>query len=63
MTMTTHKKKKVFVKGAIQSSFIANAISKHQSKTNIGAHDIFLGQVRNDQIGDKMVTKIEIYGI
>ncbi len=51
--------KNVFVQGAITPDFIANSISKHQSKTTIGAHDIFLGQVRADVIDGKTVTAIE----
>jgi len=51
--------KKVFQQGAITPEFIANSIAKHQSKTTIGAHDIFLGQVRADVIDGKTVTGIE----
>jgi len=51
--------KNVFIKGAIPSEFIANSIAKHQSKTNIGAHTIFLGQVRADEIDGKAVSAIE----
>jgi molybdopterin synthase catalytic subunit len=51
--------KNVFIKGAIASEFIANAIARHQSKTNIGAHNIFLGQVRADEIEGKTVSAIE----
>jgi len=51
--------KKVFKDGAISPGFIANSIAKHQSKTTIGAHDIFLGQVRADVINNKTVTAIE----
>jgi len=51
--------KNVFVAGPIAPEFIANAIAKHQSKTTIGAHDIFLGQVRADQIDGKTVQAIE----
>ena len=48
--MTTEKKpKNVFKGGAISSEFIAKSIAKHQSKTAIGAHNIFLGQVRADK--------------
>ncbi|MBX9804513.1 MAG: molybdenum cofactor biosynthesis protein MoaE [Alphaproteobacteria bacterium] len=50
---------KVFVEGPIQPSVIAEAITKHQTKTDIGAHDIFLGQVRADSIEGKDVTAIE----
>ena len=51
--------KNVFIKGAISSEFIANSIAKHQSKTDIGAHNIFLGQVRADEINGKAVVAIE----
>jgi len=53
------KYKNVFIKGAITSEFIADSIAKHQSKTNIGAHNIFLGQVRADEIDGKAVSAIE----
>ncbi len=53
------KVKNVFVEGAISPSFIADSIAKHQSKTQIGAHDIFLGQVRADDIEGKTVEAIE----
>lgn len=53
------KDKNVFVVGAITSRFIANSISKHQAKTVIGAHNIFLGQVRADIIEGKKVAAIE----
>ena len=51
--------KNVFQEGAISPEFIANSIAKHQVKTQIGAHDIFLGQVRADEIEGKVVTAIE----
>ena len=51
--------KKTFLDGAIASGFIAESIAKHQSKHSIGAHNIFLGQVRGDQINGKQVTAIE----
>ena len=35
-------KKTVFIQGASSSEFIGNSIAKHQSKTTIGAHNIFL---------------------
>lgn len=50
--------KNVFVQGAISSEFIARSIAKHQSKTNIGAHNIFLGQVRADVVDGKAVKAI-----
>lgn len=50
--------KKVFIEGPISPQFIADSIAKHQSKHSIGAHNIFLGQVRADQIDDQTVTGI-----
>ncbi|EAR16284.1 MULTISPECIES: molybdenum cofactor biosynthesis protein MoaE [Robiginitalea] len=52
------KKKALFIEGPIAPDFIAQSIAKHQSKTGIGAHDIFLGQVRADEIDGKTVTGI-----
>lgn len=59
--MEDKKKKthKVILQGAISPQFIADSIAKHSSKTNIGAHTIFLGQVRNDIIDTKEVAEIE----
>ena len=57
--MTEKKKHKTFVNGPISPGFIADSITNHSKKTNIGAHNIFLGQVRNDLIGDKTIVAIE----
>jgi len=57
--MKNKKAKNVFKEGAISSEFIATSISHHQVKTQIGAHNIFLGQVRADEIDGKKVTEIE----
>ena len=57
--MAETKIKNVFVQGAISPDFIAQSIAKHQVKTQIGAHDIFLGQVRADIIDGKEVVAIE----
>ena len=51
--------KNIFIKGKIPAEFIANSISKHQSKTDIGAHSIFLGQVRADLINGNKVVAID----
>jgi molybdopterin synthase catalytic subunit len=51
--------KNVFKKGPISSEFIGDSIAKHQTKTSIGAHNIFLGQVRADAIEGKTVSAIE----
>ncbi len=53
------KPKNVFVQGAISSEFIGTSIAKHQTKTSIGAHNIFLGQVRADEIDGKIITAID----
>jgi len=57
--MSDKKQKNIFVQGPISSSLIAEEIQKHRSKTNIGAHHIFLGQVRADSIEGKKVALIE----
>jgi len=57
--MSERKPKNVFKEGAISSEFIGNSIAKHQTKTSIGAHNIFLGQVRADEIKGKVVSAIE----
>lgn len=51
--------KKALVVGAISPEKIATSIAHHQVKTNIGAHNIFLGQVRADEIEGKVVTAID----
>lgn len=57
--MKDKKPKSVFKQGAISSEFIGDSIAKHQTKTSIGAHNIFLGQVRADVIDTKTVSAIE----
>ncbi len=51
--------KKTLKDGPIDQLFIADSIAKHQHKTNIGAHQIFLGQVRADQIDGQQVVAID----
>lgn len=57
--MKEKKKHKTFIQGPITPGFIAESIAKHSTKTTIGAHDIFLGQVRNDNINGKLVQAID----
>ncbi|SOC79300.1 molybdopterin synthase catalytic subunit [Salinimicrobium sediminis] len=57
--MSDREIKNVFVQGAISAEFIARSIVKHQSKNQIGAHNIFLGQVRADVVDEKTVKAIE----
>ncbi len=57
--MSEKKVRNIFVEGAISSQKIADSIQSHASKTNIGAHSIFLGQVRADEKDGKAVVSIE----
>ncbi len=51
--------KNIFTDGPISANFIADSIAKHATKTEIGGHNIFLGQVRADDIDGKKVCAIE----
>jgi molybdopterin synthase catalytic subunit len=51
--------KNIFMQGAIPATFIGESIQKHSSKKDIGAHSIFLGQVRADVLSGKTVSGIE----
>lgn len=51
--------KNIFVAGRISPEFIAESIAGHSSKTAIGGHSIFMGQVRKDEIEGRLVTAIE----
>jgi molybdopterin synthase catalytic subunit len=53
------KIKNIFVQGAISPAFVAEKIAAHQSKTAIGGHSIFLGQVRADTIEKKQVVAVD----
>jgi len=55
----SNKIKNVFIDGPISPEKIATSIAHHQVKTQIGAHDIFLGQVRADCIDGKIVSAID----
>ncbi len=57
--MLEHKPKNIFVQGPISPEKITNSIHQHQTKKNIGAHSIFLGQVRADATEVGMVTSIQ----
>ncbi|MEP6748259.1 MAG: molybdenum cofactor biosynthesis protein MoaE [Bacteroidota bacterium] len=57
--MSEHRIKNIFVNGPIDASFIGDSIAKHRSKTEIGGHSIFLGQVRADIIEGKKVQAID----
>jgi molybdopterin synthase catalytic subunit len=57
--MSEKRKNSLFVEGPISPALIADSIAKHSTKTQIGAHSIFLGQVRDDVIGSEKVISIE----
>lgn len=54
----TRKPKNIFINGPIPSEKITDSIQNHSSKTNIGAHSIFLGQVRADEKDGNTVKAI-----
>lgn len=53
------KPKNLFIQGPVTPAFIADAIAKHADKTDIGAHQIFLGQIRADVKEGRTVQAIE----
>jgi molybdopterin synthase catalytic subunit len=53
------KPRKVFLEGPISPAFIGDSIAKHSTKKDIGAHSMFLGQVRKDEINGKAVIAID----
>ena len=57
--MTNREIKNIFIEGPVTATFIGERIQAHSTKTGIGGHSIFLGQVRSDQVGEKAVTAIE----
>ncbi|MEP7144001.1 MAG: molybdenum cofactor biosynthesis protein MoaE [Ferruginibacter sp.] len=57
--MKERKPKNIFVAGPIAATFIGESIQQHSTKTGIGGHSIFLGQVRADMIDGQTVTAIE----
>ena len=54
-----HRPRNIFQQGPVDPAFIGDSIAKHASKTNIGGHSIFMGQVRADLIDGKTVAAIE----
>ncbi len=57
--MAMRKIKDIFIDGPVSPERIAKSIAAHASKTDIGAHSIFLGQVRADTINGQVVEAIE----
>jgi molybdopterin synthase catalytic subunit len=54
------KKNKSLINGPIGSGFIASIISEYQSNTELGAHCLFLGQVRADQKDKSKISAISL---
>ena len=57
--MREKKLKNIFVAGPISPQKIGEDIQKHATQTQIGAHSIFLGQVRADEKEGESVTAID----
>lgn len=57
--MKEPKKRNSFKEGPINPAFIGESIAKHSLKKDIGAHSIFLGQVRDDIIEGREVKAID----
>ncbi len=53
------KNQNYFIQGAIDPVYIGEQIAAHNTKHDIGAHAIFLGQVRADEQADRQVAGIE----
>jgi molybdopterin synthase catalytic subunit len=49
----------LFIEGPISGKFISEIIHLHNLHTSIGAHSIFLGQVRSDEADGSRVAAIE----
>lgn len=56
--MTTKAAKNYLMQGPIPPDFVAKSVQNHQSKTDCGAHAIYLGQVRADEHGGARVAAI-----
>ncbi len=57
--MKASSMKDVFIQGPIGPEMIAGSIAAHQKKKHIGAHHLFLGQVRADELRGSSVKAIE----
>ena len=51
--------KNIFTLGPIPPSLVAESLEKHAVRTDIGAHSLFLGQVRADLVEGRRVWAIE----
>jgi molybdopterin synthase catalytic subunit len=53
------KIKNIFIDGPVTAHFIAEDLQKHAAKHSIGAHSMFMGQVRADEKPEGQVSAIE----
>lgn len=59
MNTAIKEKPKYLIEGSISPELISTQAQNHQKKTGLGAHTLFLGQVRADEIDQKRVIAIE----
>jgi molybdopterin synthase catalytic subunit len=57
--MSTHNIRNIFTQGPVSPAFVAESLARHSAQTAIGAHSLFLGQVRADTIGERVVCAID----
>ena len=50
MSEKKHKVRDIFIEGPIDPQFVADSLAKHATRMDIGAHELFLGQVRADGV-------------
>jgi len=55
----TGSAREILLEGAISFEFISGIIQQHAVDKSVGAYSVFMGQVRNDEIGDSRVKAIE----
>jgi molybdopterin synthase catalytic subunit len=53
------KSYETFIRGPIPSILVSDIIQSQSTTKGVGAHSIFLGQIRNDEIDGKTVTAID----
>jgi molybdopterin synthase catalytic subunit len=49
--MSSHKPHNIFVQGPIPPELVSECLIRHSQQTDVGAHSLFLGQVRSDPMG------------
>lgn len=49
----------LFIEGPIAPEYIASVIAAYAARTDLGAHSLFLGQVRNDEKAEGRVAVID----